>query len=87
MRRQRYIWVFGLIGTAFIIVATVLILAAPSTSASDDPSANVPLRPAHTDHSSLIKGPLETGPEVTQVCLSCHEDAAQQVMAFALKPA
>jgi octaheme c-type cytochrome (tetrathionate reductase family) len=27
-----------------------------------------------------IKGPLNSGPEVTQVCLECHDDAATQVM-------
>ncbi len=32
-----------------------------------------------SDHS-FIEGPLKTGPEVTKVCLECHEDAASNIM-------
>ncbi len=34
------------------------------------------------DHSQLpmLEGPFETGPDVTQVCLTCHADAAEGVM-------
>ena len=34
----------------------------------------------HLDHSAFFKEPLTTGPEVTRKCLSCHPDAADQVM-------
>ncbi len=34
---------------------------------------------AAADHS-FIEGPLNSGPEVTKVCLECHEDAAQTMM-------
>jgi hypothetical protein len=34
-----------------------------------------------TDHSHLIQGPLESGPDVTRECLRCHQDAARDVMA------
>ena len=36
---------------------------------------------AAEDHTGHFDGPLNTGPEVTQACLECHEDAADQVMA------
>lgn len=35
---------------------------------------------ATIDHADFIKGPLTSGPEVTQKCLECHEDAAMDVM-------
>jgi octaheme c-type cytochrome (tetrathionate reductase family) len=34
-----------------------------------------------TDHSMFITDPFNSGPEVTETCLSCHDDAARQVMA------
>ncbi|MFO0598223.1 MAG: tetrathionate reductase family octaheme c-type cytochrome [Myxococcaceae bacterium] len=34
----------------------------------------------HLDHSAFFRQPLKTGPEVTEQCLGCHPDAAQQVM-------
>jgi octaheme c-type cytochrome (tetrathionate reductase family) len=35
-----------------------------------------------TDHSQLeaLKGPFKSGPEVTQACLTCHNQAGHQVM-------
>jgi octaheme c-type cytochrome (tetrathionate reductase family) len=79
-RSDRFIWLFGLLGTGFILVAAVLLLAAPNTSASDDPWAHVPVRVAATDHTNLIEGTLETAEEVTAECLRCHEDASHEVM-------
>ncbi len=32
------------------------------------------------DHSMFITEPLSSGPEVTETCLQCHDDAARQVM-------
>lgn len=32
------------------------------------------------DHSDYVEGPFETGPEVTETCLMCHEDDAAEVM-------
>lgn len=81
MRRHRFVWIFGLLGTAFIVLGTVFLLAMPNLQDLDDPWENVPVRNASTDHSDLMTEPFETGEEVTQTCLSCHEDAAHQVMA------
>jgi len=46
MRQQRFIWIFGPLGTGFIIAATVL-LAVPNTNAIDDPWSHVPVHPPH----------------------------------------
>ena len=35
---------------------------------------------AEASNHSFIEGPLKTGPEVTKVCLECHEDAASNIM-------
>ncbi len=35
---------------------------------------------AATDHATLIKGPFQTGPEVTKKCIECHENEAGEVM-------
>ena len=35
---------------------------------------------AATDHSTLIKGPFKTGPDVTKQCLQCHEQQAKDFM-------
>lgn len=40
---------------------------------------SVPLIAA-TSHKELIKGPINSGPEATQKCLECHEDAAVDFM-------
>lgn len=81
MQRHRFVWIFGLLGTGFIVLGTVFLLAMPNIQDLDDPWENVPVRNASTDHSHLMTEPFETGEEVTQACLSCHEDAAHQVMA------
>ena len=80
MGRQRYIWIFGLLGTTFIVAATILLLTTPNVTKADDPWAHVSVRAAVTDHTNIINEPMATGQEVTAVCLSCHEDAAHQVM-------
>ena len=35
---------------------------------------------AAQDHSSLVKGPFKSGPEVTKACLQCHEQQAKEFM-------
>lgn len=35
---------------------------------------------AGVDHSTLIKGPFKTGPDVTRKCLECHEKQAKDFM-------
>ena len=35
---------------------------------------------AAQDHSQLIKGPFQTGPDVTKACLQCHQSQARDFM-------
>ena len=79
MRNFKYIWVVGLTITFLIVAAPIVIFAGKSEPPPDDPWASVPVRVPHTDHTQLMKGPYETGPEVTAACLECHEDAAHEV--------
>ncbi len=81
MRESKYTWVFGLLVTAFIIIAPILLLAMDDGSADpSDPWANVPQRRPHVDHTSLMEGPFETGSDVTRRCLECHGTASHEVM-------
>lgn len=43
-------------------------------------SAMVPLQASAVDHSKLIKGPIETGPQATAQCLKCHDQQARGLM-------
>jgi octaheme c-type cytochrome (tetrathionate reductase family) len=84
MKNTTYVWIIGLLAV-LIIIATPIIILWPTVNASanplkDNPAANLPVRAAHTDHSSLMVGPYETGSDVTRACLSCHPDSAGQVM-------
>ena len=50
------------------------------TDEADTPPPPTPS--VHVDHSEfpILQQDFETGPEVTEACLSCHEDAAQDIM-------
>ena len=54
--------------------------ASQETVVNSDPWAYVPTHLIHTDHSSIVQGPFNSGQEVTQACLECHADSADQVM-------
>lgn len=79
MRSNRYVWVLGLIATAMIIAAPILFFARTEEAPQQDPWQGLPKHPTHTDHNALIVGDFKTGQEVTQTCLTCHEDAARDV--------
>lgn len=81
MKNMRWIWIPGLLVTLAIIVIPIALLLPKDTSAADDPWAHVPQRPPSTDHVPLMPGPYETGSQVTQACLECHADQANEVMA------
>lgn len=80
IKNHRFFWLAGLLATTITIAAPVILLLPGQARSQEDPWANVPVRAPHTDHSSLLKGPYETGSEVTQACLQCHQEAAHQVM-------
>ena len=80
MRRFRYSWLLGVLGTLLVVAIPIYLFVPRPGQAADDPRAHLPQHPEHTDHAGLFTEPLTTGPEVTQACLSCHPDAAQEVM-------
>ncbi|HJW91528.1 MAG TPA: hypothetical protein VJ436_12870, partial [Anaerolineales bacterium] len=80
LKIHKLIWLFGLVGTLLIIVIPLIIFLPRKASAGASPWANIPKRAPHTDHSPLLQGPFQSGPEVTQACLDCHPDAAHQLM-------
>ena len=79
MRHFKYIWIVGLLVTLALIIIPIIVFV-PRTATHDDPWASLPEHPTHTDHSSLMDGPFETGSDVTAACLTCHEESADQVM-------
>lgn len=76
---SKFSWIGISFVTVGIIVVAVALVLIPEEK-SHDPWAYLPEHEPHVDHSALIEGPLETGQDVTRVCLTCHEDAAQEVM-------
>lgn len=66
--------------------------AVPATGAMSRPDAATlaakaahmtdPVEPVTADHSKfeILKGPFNSGPEVTAACLSCHTEAGNQLM-------
>lgn len=83
MKINNYLWILVLGLTILLVVVPLAIFLPRNNDTSVDPWANVPERPTHTDHTFLMKGPYETGQEVTAACLECHPDAAEQVMGTA----
>ncbi|MFO8174605.1 MAG: tetrathionate reductase family octaheme c-type cytochrome [Gemmatimonadota bacterium] len=69
----------GVIVILVIAVPVVAVLSGEERPA-DDPWAAVPEPPTHTDHTSLMAGPYETGQDVTRACLECHEAEGREVM-------
>ncbi len=81
MKNFKAYWIFGLAGILLVIAVPVLLFTAGEASAkTDDPWAGVPERPIHVPHTDIITGPFETPQDVTRTCLSCHPDAANDVM-------
>ncbi len=80
MKNFKYTWLLGLIVTLLLIIVPIFLFASREAEAVDEPWSAVPLRPPHTDHSELMKGPYETGQDVTEACLECHEDAGNEMI-------
>ncbi len=79
--KKRPWWILGLIGIVLVITVPILIFGPRATEAAQvDPRSFLPERPIHVDHKDIIKGPFETPQDVTRTCLSCHADAAKDVM-------
>ena len=82
MKTSKRNWLPGLLAIAFLIGLPVWFFTSNDTSRLDTPWEKMPRRPAHVDHKDLYDGlgELTTGPEVTAACLTCHEDAGDQVI-------
>ena len=82
MKTRKRNWLPGLFAILFLIGIPVWFFTGTEESNLDTPWENMPQRPAHVDHKDLYDGlgELKTGWEVTAACLTCHEDAAEQIM-------
>ena len=82
MKTSKRNWLPGFLAIIFLIGLPVWLFTANDTSGLDTPWEKMPRRPAHVDHKDLYDGlgELTTGPEVTAACLTCHEDAGDQVI-------
>lgn len=80
MRDFRHLWLLGLIMTASIVIVPIALMVFSEPEPVPSPRDFLPQRSEPTDHSSLINGEFTTGSDVTRTCLTCHEDAADQVM-------
>jgi len=82
MNTRKRNWLPGVVAIILLIGVPVWYFTGTAESSSDSPWDHMPRRPAHVDHKDLFDsfGELTTGPQVTGACLSCHEDAGQQVL-------
>lgn len=80
MRNWQHIWLPGILFTAFIIGIPLVVVLTQDAEPVDAPWDAMPDHPEHTDHSSLMTGPYETGQEVTAACLECHQNEAHEVI-------
>ena len=84
MRNSQKGWIGGLIFILALVAIPVWYFTQSADTVPgqvpDSPWDGVPRRAAPVDHSALMEGPFETGQQVTQACLECHEDSADQVI-------
>jgi octaheme c-type cytochrome (tetrathionate reductase family) len=78
-------WLIGLFVIVILIAFPVWFFTRAEATADpfqvDEPWENMPRRAAHVDHKNLFDNySFNTGPEVTAACLSCHENAGEQVL-------
>ncbi len=78
--RRKYAWILVLVAILLLVGVLAVILRPRPTTANSDPWAFVPTHKIHTDHTSIVQGPFDSGQAVTQACLECHADSASQVM-------
>lgn len=78
---KRRSWILGAMLTFGAIAAALFLFLPRQASNRDDPWAQVPKHPVHTEHTvTLLAGPFESGQEVTQACLQCHPNAGAQML-------
>jgi len=80
MKDFKYIWIIGLIVTILIVTVPIVTLVSAEPEKDDDPWESIPAEVPPTSHADIIKGPFESGSDVTRVCLECHEEAGHQLL-------
>jgi hypothetical protein len=80
MKKIIPIWLSGLGATLAVIIVPILLFLPKSGPHPDNPASHLEPTAVPVSHADIIKGPLNTPQEVTRACLSCHPDAAAQVM-------
>ncbi len=80
MRKRIPVWLIGLVATLAVIIVPVAIFWPKTAPAADNALAAVLPTPVHVAHADIIEGPLSTPQDVTRTCLTCHAEAATQVM-------
>lgn len=83
MKNFKAYWIFGLLGIVLILMVPILLATTEIAGAQTkrDPWSGVPKRSVHVSHADIIKGPFETPQDVTRTCLTCHPNAAREIMA------
>ncbi len=80
MKDFKYIWIIGLIVTFLIVAVPIVSFVSAEPESEDNPWAFIPAKVPSTNHSDIIKGPFDSGSDVTRACLECHEDAGHEVL-------
>ncbi len=80
MNKHLPIWLIGLGATLAVILLPILYFWPKAEAAPDVPQVHVQPTAIHVSHADIVKGPFASPQEVTRACLSCHADAAAQVM-------
>ena len=72
-------WLLGMLAIALLILVPFFYLH-PMTKPPRDAAAQIPVKGVHVDHHDIVKGDFKTGQDVTRACLTCHKDAAAELM-------
>ncbi len=81
MKKRIPVWLIGLLITLGVIAIPVAIFWPQAPPVRDNPQAALVPTPIHVSHADIVQGPLDTPQQVTRTCLTCHPDAAPQLMA------
>jgi octaheme c-type cytochrome (tetrathionate reductase family) len=81
MKKFLPIWLIGLGVTLAVIAVPVWYFLPKAEAARDNPQASVQPTAIHTSHADIVQGPFDTPQDVTRNCLTCHAEAATELMA------
>ena len=75
------IWIIGLTATLAVVAVPVFFFLPKQEPLRDNPRAALRPTAIHTSHADIVQGPFDSPQQVTRACLTCHAEAASQVMA------